>query len=338
MKEALLYISGKNNSVVCNLCRHFCRIENGRRGICGVRENRNGQLFSLVYGKLIAEHVDPVEKKPLFHVLPGSLTYSIATAGCNFRCTFCQNSDISQISQLDSATIPGRYTEPEEVVKRALESRCNSIAYTYTEPTIFFEYALDTAVIAREKGLKNIFVSNGYMSEKAVEAVAPVLDAANIDLKAFSDAFYKKYCGARLEHVTENLKYLKSKGVFLEITTLLITDLNDNPDELRELARFIVKELGPETPWHISRFHPTYNMTDRGPTPEDRLDAAVRTGVNEGLAHVYVGNVYGHSGENTNCPSCGKTVIVRKRYQIIENRMSKDKCSFCNTVINGVFN
>ena len=335
MREALLYTSDEKGEVTCGLCRHTCHIQNGHRGLCGVRENRDGRLFTLVYGKLVAAHVDPIEKKPLFHVLPGTLSYSIATAGCNFACSFCQNSDISQIPP--SGTVTGRRVEPGDVVAAALESGCRSIAYTYTEPTIFFEYALDTATLAHDKGLKNIFVSNGYMSERAVDLIADVLDAANIDLKGFTDGFYRKHCGARLEQVKSSLRYLKRKGVFLEVTTLVIPGLNDDPNELRSLARFIAGELGPETPWHISRFHPTYRLTDRGPTPVDTLDTARAIGFEEGLVHVYTGNVPGHPGENTVCRSCGKTILERRGYLVVQNNISNGRCVFCDGAVHGVF-
>ena len=337
MREALLYTPGEDGAVVCNLCRHACHIKNGRRGICGVRENKDGQLFSLVYGKLVAAHVDPIEKKPLFHYLPGSLSYSIATAGCNFSCSFCQNADISQMPRKGPMPMAGRNTEPGEVVAGALSNRCRSIAYTYTEPTVFFEFALDTATLAHEKGLKNIFVSNGYMSERAADTIAPFLDAANIDLKGFSDDFYRKHCGARLEQVKESLTYLKHKGIFLEVTTLVIPGLNDDHDELRALARFIVDELGFETPWHVSRFHPTYRLTDRGPTPVGTLETARTIGMEEGLVHVYTGNVPGHAGENTLCRSCGKMVLERRGYLIVQDNISNGRCAFCDTAIHGVF-
>lgn len=335
MREALLYTSDEKGEVTCGLCRHTCHIQNSHRGLCGVRENRDGRLFTLVYGKLVAAHVDPIEKKPLFHVLPGTLSYSIATAGCNFACSFCQNSDISQIPP--AGTVTGRRVEPGDVVAAALESGCRSIAYTYTEPTIFFEYALDTATLAHDKGLKNIFVSNGYMSERAVDLIADVLDAANIDLKGFTDGFYRKHCGARLEQVKSSLRYLKRKGVFLEVTTLVIPGLNDDPNELRSLARFIAGELGPETPWHISRFHPTYRLTDRGPTPVDTLDTARAIGFEEGLVHVYTGNVPGHPGENTVCRSCGKTILERRGYLVVQNNISNGRCVFCDGAVHGVF-
>jgi pyruvate formate lyase activating enzyme len=337
MNEALLYTHDSNESVTCELCRHGCVIKNGHRGICGVRENHEGRLYTLVYGKLVAAHVDPIEKKPLFHFLPGSLIYSVATAGCNFSCKFCQNADIAQMPKTGAKIIEGRFVSPDDVIFGAIENGCRSIAFTYTEPTVFFEYALDTAKLAHEKGLKTVFVSNGYMSEKAVNTIAPYLDAANIDLKSFSDDFYRTCCGARLEPVKESLKYLKTKGVFLEVTTLIIPGLNDGKEELKALARFILEDLGPETPWHISRFHPTYRLTDRGPTPVETLNAARQIGLDEGLAHVYTGNVPGHPGENTFCRSCGEILLERRGYMILKNNLSNGRCSGCGAAAHGVY-
>jgi pyruvate formate lyase activating enzyme len=337
MKEALLYTRDSEGNVVCGLCRHNCTIKEGRRGLCGVRENRGGVLETLVYGKLVAAHVDPIEKKPLFHFIPGSLIYSVATAGCNFSCSFCQNADIAQMPKTGARTVEGRYVPPEDVLFGAIESGCRSVAFTYTEPTVFFEYALDVSMLAREKGLKTVFVSNGYMSEKAADTIAPYLDAANIDLKSFSGDFYKTYCGARLEQVKECLVYLKSKGVFLEVTTLIIPGLNDGSEELEALARFIHDELGPETPWHISRFHPTYKLTDRGMTPVETLNRARETGLALGLCHVYTGNVPGHPAENTFCRSCGKTLVERRGYMILKNSITKGGCPYCGAATHGVY-
>ena len=243
-----------------------------RGAICGVRENREGVLYSLVYGRVIAENVDPIEKKPLFHLLPGSRSFSIATAGCNFRCTFCQNHEISQMPREENRIV-GRERTPAEIVEQALRSGCNSISYTYTEPTVYFEFAWDTAGIAREKGLKNVFVTNGYMTEETLELLAPRLDAANVDLKSFRDDFYKKQCGARLQPVLDSLRRMKELGIWVEVTTLLIPGLNDGEEELRDLAGFIFS-LGAETPWHISRFHPRYRMTDTPPTPAASIHRA----------------------------------------------------------------
>lgn len=332
--EAYLYEKSENNSVRCRLCRHQCLIPSGKRGICHVRENRDGRLHALNYGKIIARNIDPIEKKPLFHFFPGSRSYSIAAVGCNFRCRFCQNADISQMP-LDRGMIVGSPCTPQEIVEDAIKHGCKSISYTYTEPTIYFEFAYNTAKIAHEKGLYNIFVSNGYMSAEALEKIGPYLDAANIDLKAFSDEFYKDYCGAKLEPVKENLKLMKSLGIFLEITTLLIPGLNDNPDELRLLAGFIAESLGKDTPWHVSRFHPMYKLTDRSSTPVDTLITARDIGIGAGLNYVYVGNVPGEEGENTFCPECDKLLIERWGFRIMQYHIQDGKCPDCEAKIEG---
>jgi pyruvate formate lyase activating enzyme len=334
--EALLYEPLKDGKVRCGLCHHRCIIKPGRRGICHVRENRDGRLETLVYGKLIARHIDPIEKKPLFHVMPGTLSYSIATVGCNFSCRFCQNADIAQLPADRDGKILGEAVSPEAVVQAAERGGCRSIAYTYTEPTIYFEMALATARIARERGIRNVFVSNGYMTPAAVKMVQPFLDAANIDLKAFTDDFYKTYCGARLEPVKETLKALKGAGIFLEITTLVIPGLNDDPAELEALAGFIAGELGPETPWHISRFHPCYRLTDRPPTPVATLAAARDIGAAAGLQYIYLGNVPGSGGEDTRCPGCGGVVIHRRGFHVSENRLKDGCCPDCGESVHGI--
>jgi len=285
---------------------------------------------------VVAEHIDPIEKKPLFHLAPGSLSYSIATVGCNFSCRFCQNADIAQMPKDRNGMILGSPVRPAQVVESALRAGCLSISFTYTEPTVYFEYAFDTATLARQKGLKTVFVSNGYMGAEAIDMIAPVLDAANIDLKAFSDDFYKTYCGARLSPVKETLRKMKAAGIFLEITTLLIPGLNDSETELKALAQFIVKDLGPETPWHISRFHPTYRLTDRPMTPLASLSFARKTGIEAGLYYVYTGNVPGDTGENTFCHLCGKTLIHRRGYMIRDNAIENGKCPDCQAPIHGV--
>jgi len=334
--EALLYEPLKEGRVRCGLCHHRCIIKPGRRGICQVRENRDGRLETLVYGKLIARHIDPIEKKPLSHVMPGSLSYSIATVGCNFSCRFCQNADIAQLPADRGGRILGEAASPESVVAAAEAGGCRSIAYTYTEPTIYFEMALATAKIARQRGIRNVFVSNGYMTPEAVVMLAPVLDAANIDLKGFSEGFYKTYCGARLAPVKETLKALKAAGIFLEITTLVIPGLNDAPAELEALADFVCSELGPDTPWHVSRFHPCYRLTDRPPTPVETLKAAREIGAAAGLRYIYLGNVPDSGGEDTVCPGCGSAVILRQGFRIVENRLKGGACPDCGEAIHGV--
>lgn len=335
--QALLYSPLENGAVRCALCAHRCKISVGHRGICQVRENRDGQLVSLVYGKLIARHVDPIEKKPIFHLLPGSRTYSIATVGCNFTCRFCQNADIAQMPSDHQGAIVGEPATPEAVVADAKANACASLAYTYTEPTIFFEFALDVARQAHAAGLRNIFVTNGYMSAEALEMILPVLDAANVDLKSFSDDFYREVCGARLTPVKDTLKRMKKGGVLVEVTTLLIPGLNDSPEELQAIAHFLAEQLGPETPWHISRFRPTYRMTDRTETPVETLNAARDIGMAAGLRYVYVGNVPGSGGENTICPDCGNIAINRFQYRSRTNLIDGNHCACCNQIIDGIF-
>lgn len=334
MKVAMFYSNETGKKVRCGLCRHHCLIADGNRGICRVRENRGGTLYSLVYGKVVAEHLDPIEKKPLFHVLPGSRSYSIATVGCNFRCRHCQNYSISQVDQ--EMTIPGAPRKPEEIVQGALRSGARSIAYTYTEPTIFYEFALDTAVLAKEQGLMNVFVSNGYISPEPLAKIAPFLDAANIDLKGFSESFYRDIVGARLSGVLESLVEYRRLGVWLEITTLIIPGLNDTEGELRGIADFILRNLGPDTPWHVSQFYPTYKLTDRGRTPVATLRMAREIGLASGLRYVYEGNVPGEGGENTVCPGCGGVVIERYGYSIVASSLEAGACASCGARIAGL--
>jgi pyruvate formate lyase activating enzyme len=335
--EAYLYAPLEDHKVICNLCSHRCVIKAGRRGLCGVRENQTGKLHTLVYGKLIARHVDPIEKKPLFHFLPGSLSYSIATVGCNFRCKFCQNADIAQMPADQKGLIMGDAASPEEIVAAAAKAGCRSIAYTYTEPTVFFELAYDTAKIAHERGIRNVFVTNGYMTPEALEMINPHLNAANVDLKAFTEKYYRDLCGARLKHVQETLKRMKNHGILVEITTLIVPGLNDDRGELQLLAGFIADDLGADTPWHISRFHPTYKLTDRPPTPVKTLDAAREIGLQAGLKYVYTGNVPGNAGENTFCPGCGEVVIERWGFQVGSVRIKDGRCTRCGAGIEGVW-
>ncbi len=335
VNEALLYEKEAETRVRCGLCAHRCRIDPGRRGVCGVRENREGILYSLVYGAILAENVDPIEKKPLFHLLPGSRSFSIATAGCNFRCSFCQNHEISQMPR-ENGRIVGRERTPAEIVELALRNGSKSIAYTYTEPTVYFEFAFETAGIAREKGLKNVFVTNGYMTPGMLELIAPRLDAANVDLKAFRDDFYKKQCGARLQPVLDSLRLMKALGIWVEVTTLLIPGLNDGGEELGELAAFIVS-LGAETPWHISRFHPQYRMTVTPPTPAESIHRAAEIGRSAGLKYVYSGNLPGDPGENTRCARCGRLLIGRCGFSIERLDLKGSACPHCGTPLDGIF-
>jgi len=334
MKEAMLYEKLENGEVQCRLCAHRCLIKPEKRGICGVRENREGTLHSLVYGMIIAQNVDPIEKKPLFHLYPGSRSFSIATPGCNFRCSFCQNHEISQMPR-ESGQIMGRRTAPEDIVEQALKTGCRSIAYTYTEPTIYFEYAYDTARIASQKGLKNVFVTNGFMTAEALETIAPYLDAANVDLKAMSDDFYRQQCGARLQPVLDSLRKMKDLGIWVEVTTLLIPTLNDSDGELRQIAEFI-HALGPETPWHISRFHPQYKMTGPAPTPSGAIHRAARIGRESGLCYVYSGNIPGDEGEKTHCANCGEMLIDRYGFHIEGICLKGTACPRCGTSLDGI--
>jgi len=333
--EALLYEKEEQNYIRCGLCANLCRIAPNARGICGVRENRAGILYSLVYGKTIAEHVDPIEKKPLFHVMPGSLTFSIATAGCNFRCSFCQNSEISQIPR-EKAEIVGRSRTPAQIVEMARQTKSRSISYTYTEPTIFLEFALDTAKIAAVSGLKNIFVTNGFMTSETLKLLSPYLHAANVDLKSFRDDFYRKYCGGHLQPVLDSLRTMKELGIWVEVTTLLIPGQNDGDRELDDIAAFVAS-LGRETPWHISRFHPQYLMTDTPATSLSAIHQAVETGKSAGLKHVYSGNLPGDSGENTFCPGCGHLLIGRYGFSIERNDLLGSACPACGALLDGIF-
>lgn len=334
-KEAALYNILEDNAVQCYLCAHRCRIADGKRGICLVRENQGGKLYSLVYGRAVSQAIDPVEKKPLFHFYPGSLTYSVATVGCNFRCDFCQNWEISQAPR-EGREFRDRETPPEMIVAGARHYNCRCIAYTYTEPTVFFEYTYDTSVLAHAAGIANIYVTNGYMTAEMLEAYKPYLDAANVDLKSFRDETYRRVCKARLQPVLDALKCMKQQGVWVEVTTLLVPDMNDSEAELRALADFLVNELGPETPWHISRFHPDYKMLDRSATPLSTLHRARDIGREAGLRYVYEGNVPWAEGENTFCYHCGRLLIRRYGFSVTENVIKEGRCPYCSTVIDGV--
>ncbi|MFK5925001.1 MAG: AmmeMemoRadiSam system radical SAM enzyme [Desulfuromusa sp.] len=333
MKEALLFQKLDQNQVRCQLCAHYCVIASGKKGICQVRENRDGTLYTLVYGRTISQGVDPIEKKPLYHFYPGSRSFSIATPGCNFRCDWCQNWEISQMPR-EQHFIAGQELSPEGVVAAATRSSCRSIAYTYTEPTIFFEYSYDTARLAREAGIANVYVSNGYMSAEMLELFHPWLDAVNIDLKAFRDETYRKYVGARLQPVLDSLKRLFDYGVWLEVTTLVIPGINDDSLELQDIAEFIAAELGTDTPWHVSRFFPQYKMEQIPPTPPETLQRAVEIGRKAGLKYVYMGNL--GSGIDTNCPTCGKLLIQRNRFGVDNQINGEGCCPHCGETIAGV--
>ncbi len=329
MKEAMFYQGLENQKVRCELCPHQCEILPGKRGICRVRENLAGILYSLNYRKLIAVHTDPIEKKPLFHFYPGSQSYSIAAAGCNFHCLHCQNWTISQIQR---DIIRGEEASPEGVVQNALDNDCLSISYTYTEPTIYFETAYDISIFAHEKGLKNVFVTNGYICSEALSQIAPYLDAANIDLKAMSEDFYHRICGAKLQPVLESIKQYYESGIWIEITTLIIPGYNDKTEELERIAEFI-SGIDKGIPWHVTAFYPTYQLTDAPPASLSTLKRASQIGKEKGLHYVYQGNV--GEGENTFCTSCGRLLISRK-YFTVDNKIKNDKCPFCGEKIQGV--
>ncbi len=336
IKEAMLYSPLEDGKVSCVLCSHRCQVAEGKFGICGVRQNKGGKLFTQVYGEVIAAHVDPIEKKPLHHFLPGTTSFSIATIGCNFRCPFCQNWQISQVSKRKGEGLAGQNLLPADVVAAAKARGCRSISYTYTEPTIFFEYAYDAAKLATKEGLANIFVTNGYMTEEALTAIKPYLNACNVDLKSFREEFYKEMCQAHLQPVLDSIRLMRKLGIWVEVTTLVIPGVNDGEEELRNAARFIT-ETGADIPWHVSRFHPDYKYTDSHPTPVETLRKAYAAGKKEGLHHIYVGNVLGES-EDTHCPTCGKTVIRRQGYFISDYKLKDSSCPYCGTLVAGVFN
>jgi pyruvate formate lyase activating enzyme len=336
MKEAMFYERLEEDAVRCHLCPHECKIKESRRGICGVRENQEGVLYSLVYGKVVAEAIDPIEKKPLFQFYPGSTAYSLATVGCNFRCRNCQNYDISQMPR-DKKRIMGEEKTPEEIVEIAKRYDCRSIAYTYVEPTIFFEFAYDIAKLAHKAGICNVFVSNGYTTEEAIRTLAPYLDAINVDLKSLSEELYHTNCGGHVQPVLDAIKLYKRLGVWIEVTTLVIPTLNDTEEEFRGIAEFI-KGVGVDIPWHISQFYPSYKLMDLPRTPVSTLRTARDIGLEVGLRYVYEGNVPGEGGENTCCYNCGTLLIGRYGFQVLENNLTEDaKCPNCGTQIDGVF-
>ncbi len=334
IRKAILFEKLDDEAVRCCLCAHRCVIRAGRRGICKVRENREGELYTLVYGNLVAENVDPIEKKPLYHFKPGSLSYSIATCGCNLACTHCQNYSIS-MEFTETGTIPGTYRTAGQIVKSALASGCASISYTYTEPTIFAEFALDCFSECSEKGLSNVFVSNGFMTPEAVDLIAPGLDAANVDLKGASEDHYRTVCKGRLEPVLESIRALYAAGIWLEITTLLIPGLNDDDVSLDFISDFIAS-VDPEIPWHVSRYHPTYKMQDLPPTPLSSLKRALRHGDRAGLKNVYLGNVT-NEPDVTACSSCGRILLERSGFSLSRNNLTGEgTCPGCEAPFNGI--
>ena len=334
--DAMLWEPLDGQKVRCNLCGHRCEIAAGKFGICRVRQNVGGTLKTLNYSALVAVNVDPIEKKPLFHFLPGTMSLSVACAGCNFQCEFCQNWQISQ-SPRKGGEIRGQATEPAQLVTAAGNYECKSISFTYTEPTVFFELSYNTAKLAHERGLKNCFVSNGYLSPLAVETIAPYLDAINVDLKAFRDETYREVMKARLQPVLDSLKALVAAGIWVEVTTLVVPGMNDSDAELADIAGFIAGELGPQVPWHVSRFHGDYKMTQAPSTPVETLEQACSLGAEAGLKYVYCGNVFGHGRESTCCASCGETVIERRGYTIGSVSLTDGRCAHCGQTVEGVW-
>lgn len=336
MLEARLWKPFKDGVVQCRLCRHYCRIEPDGYGRCGVRVNRDGTLFSLNYDKVAAASLDPVEKKPLYHFQPGTSTYSFATMGCNLSCAFCQNWSLSQPPRAGEA-IRGRELTPEQLVVEAVRVGASSISYTYSEPTIFFELMQDTARLAQASGLKNIMVSNGYMSNECLDELGPLIDAINVDLKCFTETFYHDITGAHLAPVLDNVKRIKHElGWWLEVTTLLIPGKNDSPEELAELTDFLANEVGIDTPWHISRFHPDFKMNNTGPTTADSLETAYAMGKAKGLKYVYIGNMPGLNRQNTDCPGCGRERINRAGFAMRMAGLKNGTCTQCGETIHGV--
>jgi len=333
-QEAVLYEKLDQDRVHCNLCAHRCTIAAGKLGVCNVRQNRGGILYTLVYGQTISQQVDPIEKKPLYHFYPGSTAYSIATPGCNFRCQWCQNWEIAQMPR-EQGAIRGYAAAPEQIVSDVVRTQSRSIAYTYTEPTIFFEYTYGIAQLAHDAGIANIYVTNGYMTLEMLAMFHPYLDAANVDLKAFQDKTYKRYAGSGLQPVLDSLIALKNYGVWVEVTTLIIPGVNDDPGELRQIAQFIAQELGVETPWHLSRFFPHYKMSNIPPTPVSTLNLARQIGQDEGLRYVYLGNVGGDS--NTHCHHCGQILVRRRGYWVGDINLQDGVCSECGTPAAGVW-
>lgn len=324
----------KDGQIQCELCPHRCRVAKGKRGICRVRENRDGKYYSLVYGNPCAIHLDPIEKKPFFHVLPGSKSLSIATAGCNFQCKFCQNWEISQAFPEDVYSYD---VSSEFIVQKAKEMKADSIAYTYVEPTVFFEYMIDTGTIVKKNGILNVMHSNGFINPIPLRNLCKVLDAANIDLKGFTDTFYQELCSGELGPVLESLKILKNEKIHVEITNLVIPTKNDQLDKIKEMCLWIKKELGPDIPIHFSRFYPLYKLKYLPPTPVSTLEKARLTALSVGLQYVYIGNVPGHEGEHTYCPNCKKMIIQRTGFMIGEINLKSGRCKFCGNPIPGIW-
>lgn len=334
-RQAVLWESLSGKKVKCSLCSRRCEIREGGLGACFVRKNIDGQLYSLNYNRICAANPDPIEKKPLFHFQPGKKSFSIAAVGCNFRCRFCQNWQISQVSPKENEENESRIT-PDQIVAAAVKENCSSIAYTYTEPTIFMELCSDCARLAKPKGLSNVFVSNGYLTREAIDFAKDWLDGINIDLKAFTEEYYQSFCKAELQPVLDTIKYIANHtDIWLEITTLVVPGQNDSDEELNDISGFICEQAGENVPWHISRFYPQYKYQDSEPTPVETLEKAYEIGKKAGLNFVYVGNVRGADGANTYCPDCGQLLVERVGFYLRENKISDGKCSACGAEIPG---
>jgi pyruvate formate lyase activating enzyme len=318
-------------TIMCKLCHHHCKIKKGKTGMCGVNANHDNKLETLVYGYPASIAVDPIEKKPIYHMLPGSKALSFGTVGCNFRCPFCQNWQLSQEHRIDTS----HYVSPENMVELAKEYGCDSIAYTYNEPTIFYPYAKDIAVLAKEAGLKNIYVSNGFESLEMIEDMKGLIDAVNIDLKSFDDHYYRKTLKGGLDEILAGLKAFKKAAIWVEVMTLIVPQDNDSDEELGSIAKFIAQELDVDTPWHVSAFHPDYKIQDRPKTAQETLDRAVDIGKAAGLHYIYKGNVVGDS--NTYCPSCHELLIQRSGFGLGRNILDNGKCPHCDEAIKGVW-
>jgi len=333
-RQALFYENLDEETVKCLLCPHECVMKNGQRSFCRAREPKNGKLYSLVYELVCALHVDPIEKKPLYHMLPGSGALSIATAGCNLRCKFCQNWQISQSPPEDTQN---RILTCENLVSLAENNKCRSIAYTYSEPIVFYEYMYDTAALAKERGIKNIAVTAGYIKEAPLRMLTKRIDAANVDLKAYDDKYLKDVCSERLEPLLKAIKIMKEEGVWVELTNLIVPTLNDDMEMIRKMSVWIRENLGTDVPLHFSRFWPMYKLKDLPPTPVSTLEEARKTAMDEGLNYVYVGNVKTQEANNTYCPNCKNLLIKRLGYQIAENNVASGACGSCYHKIAGIW-
>lgn len=328
------HVPHRGKYVRCNLCPHHCTLAEGERGRCRVRENRGGRLYTLVYGNPCAIHVDPIEKKPFYHFLPGTTAFSLATAGCNLRCRYCQNYTISQSPPEDTRNYDA---PPAAVVEATLRSGAPTVAYTYSEPIVFYEYVLDTARLARRAGLANVVISAGYINQEPLRELCRAVDAIKIDLKGYNEEFYRNICSGTLSPVLETIHTIRKMGTHLEIVNLVVPTLNDNLDELRALARWVLDNLGPDVPLHFSRFYPNYRLMNLPPTPVETLEAARNAALEVGLHYVYIGNVPGHAGSHTYCPNCGRIVIKRAGMATVEMHIVDGRCAYCHTPIAGVW-